>query len=99
MRLQLAGGSVRRLVEVWRDSDPLPGERQPKRIVVDHYGLGMSPPVTVASAPHGHTGRWQRFLVNAGPEGDRLLAALKLGPVKPAMSGDAWKVDLDYIKR
>jgi hypothetical protein len=89
VRIQLASGSVKRPVEVWRDFDPLPGESQPKRIVVDHYGLGMSRPVVVASTPHVNTGRWQRFLVNPGPEGDRLLAALKQGPVKPAMSGDA----------
>ncbi len=97
MRIELAGGSVKRLVDVWRDFEPLPGEKSPKRIVVDQYGRQRVK--TVAGHPHVNAGRWQRFLVDEGPEGDELLAALQQGPIKPAMRGGAWWVDLDRIKR
>lgn len=97
MRIELAGGSIKRLVSVWRDVEPLPGEKPPKRIAVDQYG--WQPTKVVASVPVLNTPRWQQYLVDKGHESDRLLAALKDGPVKPKIKGDRWVVDLDRIER
>lgn len=99
MRIEIVPGSVKRLVDVWRDTSPLPGEKLPRRIAVDHYGLLGGRPKAVASVPFVDTDRWQRFLVDPCPEGDALLAALKRGPVKPSIRGDAWYVDVDRIQR
>ena len=80
---------MKRLVSIWRDSQPLPDEKSPNRIAVQSYGAGVWGPITVASGPFVDTPRWQQFLVDDRPRGDSLLAALKAGPVKPVMYGDA----------
>ena len=59
MRIELAGGSVKRLVSVWRDFTPLSGENLPTRIAVEEYGSGHQPK-TVASTPIVDTPRWQQ---------------------------------------
>jgi hypothetical protein len=97
MRIELAGGSVKRLVSVWRDSKPLPGEKAPTRIAVDYYGCRSPKTVTVVATVA--TPRWQQFIVDSSPEGDELLAALKDGPIEPGMRGDSWLIDLDRVKR
>ena len=100
MRIELAGGPVKRLVSVWRDFDPLPGEKVPRRIAVDSYDLGYRgyTAKTVADLVVVDTPRWQQFLIDDTPEGDRLLAALKGGPIRPAFYGNAWVIDLDRVE-
>lgn len=93
MRIELDGGSVKRLVSVWRDCQPLPGEKAPTRIAVEYYGPG--PAKTVAEVAIVDTPRWQQFLIDDGPQADRLLAVLKDGPVKTALHGDSWLIDLE----
>jgi len=100
MKIELDGGPVKRLVNVWRDSLPLPGEPSPRRIEADSYSFGLNGvPPTVASIKTGNAPRWSQFLVNEGPHGDALLALLKQGPVTPEIIGDALRVDLDRPKR
>lgn len=98
MRLQLAGGSVKRLVYVLRDSRPLPGEKAPAIIAVEGYATGHKPKM-VAEGTFGASQKQQQFLIEPGEWGDRLLDVLKKGAVKPMPKGDAWVIDLDRIKR
>lgn len=97
MRIELDGGSVKRLVSVWRDSKPVRGEKSPARVAVDSYGKMTASPV--ASVPIVSAARFQQYLVDDGPDGDRLLDVLQQGPVKVRPRGDAWIVDLDRIER
>ena len=96
-RLRKVPGSVSRLVEVSRDTLPLPGEPRAKVLEVEVYG-GSSK--TVAASPLVATRRWSRFLVDGGQLGDELLAALNAGPIKVQPTGSgAYRVDLDRIER
>lgn len=76
MRLELDHGSIKRVVNVWRDSDPLPGEKPVRRIKVDDYHSGL-PPTTVASVALVETPRWRQFHLPPGRQADKLLAALE----------------------
>jgi hypothetical protein len=98
MRIQLAGGSVKRLVNVWRDSKPLPGEKVPNRIAVEACGFQWGPK-TVAENPLIKTPKFQQYLLDDSPAADRLLYALPSGPIKPSMRGNSWRVDVDRIMR
>ena len=86
------------MVNVTRDSKPMPGERAPAKVAVEAYATGHYPKV-VAEGAFGVSPTRQQFLVDEGPWGDRLLAELKRGAVKPMPQGDAWVIDLDRIKR
>ena len=99
MRIELTNTSVERVVNIWRDSNPLRGEKSPDRVAVEEYGAGRMWSKTVATTAIFDTPRWQQFLIEETPEGNRLLAALKGGPIKPTWRGDSWLIDLDRVQR
>jgi hypothetical protein len=78
----ILGDESKRRVSIFRDSWPV---KAPTRLTVDQYGPRRAQ--VVASAPAFDTPKYQQFLVAPGPVGDRLLAALKEGPVKPVLRG------------
>lgn len=98
MKIRHAGG---RRVSVIRTSWPVRGEKAPRRVAVMDYGIGMTGggPRPVASVPHVDTPRWQQFVIEDTPDGEKLLAALQKGPAKVRPRGDAWVIDIDRIER
>ncbi len=90
------------LIDVRRDSDPVPGEKPVGKVSVETnegYHAGRQPTVVGAYA-HVSAPRLQQFLVEKSPEADRLIAELKKGPIRPNHVGvGVIRIDLDRIKR
>ena len=90
-----------RIVELQRDSNPLPGEKPPERITTDsnsNYHANMPP--RVVGTQYVSRKRWTRFLLDRSAEADRLIDALKEGPLMPNRWGNGdCLIDLDRIKR
>jgi hypothetical protein len=98
-RIEKVKVSVSRLVDVWRESDPLPGEGPPSKAICEQLGQSLASTV-VGDLPLVQTGRWRRFWVESGLRGDRLLRELAAGPIKARPGpGGVMEVDLDRIER
>ncbi len=90
------------IISVWRDSAPLPGEKPIGRVLVSSNARYHSRkrPEVVADFAHFSLPRLQKFLVERTPEADRLVAALRQGPITPTYVGvGEITIDVDRIKR